>query len=87
MLYSLHRRCNLTSVSNFCKAVLKSLSWTPNRLNKLLKVRFKFPFILIGKWTMSFLTGQSWLVRKSWYTCGGQNKEFGTASQTDLTRV
>ena len=44
----------------------------------------KFPFILIGKWTMSFLTGQSWLVLKSWYTCEGQNKEFGAASQTDF---
>lgn len=87
MLYSLHHRRNLTSVSNFCEAVLKSLSWMPNGLNKLLKVRFKFPLILIGKWTMSFLTAQSWLVCKSWYTCGGQNGEFGTASQTDLTGV
>ena len=33
---------------------------------------------------MSFLTGQSWLVLKSWYTCGGQNREFGAASQTDF---
>ena len=32
------------------------------------------------------LTGQSWRVLKSRYTGGAQNKDFGTVSQTDLTR-
>ena len=31
-------------------------------------MRFKFPFNLIGKSTMAFLTGQSCHVLKSWYT-------------------
>ena len=48
---SLQRRRNLTSVSNV---------W----LNELPKVRFVFPFILIGELT------------KSWYTGGGPEQEF-----------
>ena len=50
---------NLSSVSNICEAVPRSLFWAPNRFNELLEVRFKFPFILIGKLIMAFLTGQS----------------------------
>ena len=60
----------LNSVSNVCEAVPKSLFWVPNRLNKLPEVRFEFPFTLIGKSTMAFLTGQSWRVLKSCYTGG-----------------
>ena len=32
---SLHRRRNLTSVSNVCEAAPMSLSWAPNGLNEL----------------------------------------------------
>ena len=46
--------------------------------NELLEGHFEFPFILIGKSTMAFLTGQSWHVLKSWYTAGSPNKSFGT---------
>ena len=66
-----HRR-NLTSVSNVCEAAPISLFWAPNGLNELPE----FPFNLIGKSTMAFLTGQSWRVLKSWYTCGGLEQGF-----------
>ena len=39
-------------------------------------MRFKFSFILIGKFTMAFLTGQSWRVLKSWYSGGGTEQGF-----------
>ena len=45
----------------------RSFFWTPNELNGLQEERFEFPFILIGKSTMTFLTGQSWHVLESWY--------------------
>ena len=77
---SLCRRRNLTSFCNVCEAVPKSLFWAPNGFNELPEVRFEFPFILIGKLTMAFLTGQSWHVLKSWYTGGAQNKDFGAVS-------
>ena len=55
--------CNLTSVSNDCEAARKSLfDWAPNGLNEFPEVRYEFPFNLIGKSTMTFLTGQSWRV-------------------------
>ena len=47
-----------------------------NRLNKLPEMHFKFPFNLIGKPTMTFLTGQSWHVLKSRYTGGGPEQGF-----------
>lgn len=54
-LASLHCRCNLNPViSNVCKTVLISLFWASYRLNKLLEVRFEFPFNLIGKLTNGF---------------------------------
>ena len=56
------------------------------RHNELTEVRFDFPFNLIGKLTMAFLTGQSWHVLKSWYTGGGPEKDFGAGAQTELTR-
>ena len=37
---------------------------------------FEFPFNLIGKLTVTFSTGQSWCVLKSWYTGGGQEQIF-----------
>ena len=51
--------------------------WAPTELNDLPEARFEeFPFILIGKSTMSFLTGQSWRGLKSWYTGGGLELGF-----------
>ena len=58
---SLHHRRNLTFVSNHgnvCEAAPISFSWTPNGLNELPEVRFEFLFILIGKSTVAFLSGQ-----------------------------
>ena len=52
------------------------MSWTPNGLNELQEKRFEFPLILIGKSTMTFLTGQPWHVLKSWYTAGGPEQRF-----------
>ena len=37
---------------------------------------FEFLFILIGKSTMAFLTGQSWRVLKSWCTGGSLEQGF-----------
>ena len=62
---SLRRRSNLTLVSNVREAVPRSLFWASNGLNELREVRIEFPFDLIGKLTMAFLTGQSWRVLKS----------------------
>ena len=39
-------------------------------------MRFKFPFNLIGKLTLAFLSGQSWHVFKSWYTGGDPEQGF-----------
>ena len=50
--------------------------WAPSGLDELTEVLFEFPFILIGKSTMTFLTGQSWRVLKSWYTSGGPEQGF-----------
>ena len=73
---SLYRIGNLTSVSIVCKAALKSLFCAPNGLNELPEVCFEFPFILIGKWTKTFLTGQSWHGIKSRYTVGDPEQGF-----------
>ena len=48
----------------------------PNGLNELTELGFELPFILIGKSTMAFLTGQSWRLLKSWYTGGGLEQGF-----------
>ena len=54
-MYSL--RCNyLTSVNNVCQAWLIPLIWAPNELNIFPEVWFEFSFIVIGKWTMAYLT-------------------------------
>ena len=42
----------------------------------LLEMRFEFPFNLISKSTMGFLTGQSWRVFESWYIGGGPEQGF-----------
>ena len=45
-------------------------------LKELPKMSFEFPFNLIGKSTMAFLTDQSWHVLKSCYTGGGIEQGF-----------
>ena len=74
----MRHRCNLTPVHNVYKVVTINSFSAPNRLNKLLEMHFKFPFNLIGKFTLggAFLTEQSWLLLKSWYTIGGPDKGF-----------
>ena len=56
----LRLRCNLTAVSDVCEAAPISLFGAANGLNRLPEVRFEFPFNLIGKSRIAFLTGQSW---------------------------
>ena len=73
---SLCRRRNFTSVSKFCKVAPIPLSLALNGLNLLPEMRFEFLFILIGKSTMAFLTGQSWRVLKSWCTGGSLEEGF-----------
>ena len=58
---SLRRRGNLTSISNVCEEEPMSLLWAPNGLHQLPEKRFEFPIILIGKSTVAFLTGRSWM--------------------------
>ena len=68
--------------------MLNNLKWTDPTvpgLDELPEVHFEFLFMLIGKSTKGFSTGQSLLVLKSWYTGGApQNEDFGADSQTDL---
>ena len=73
---SLCRRCNLTLKSNLYEAALISMFWAPNEVNELLQERFEFPFILKGKSTMAFLTGQTWCVLKYWFTSGSLEQGF-----------
>ena len=54
----------------------RSLFSAPNGPNELTEVHLELPFILIGKWTVAFLTGQSWRLLKSWYTVGGPEQGF-----------
>ena len=70
MLNSLPCRCNQTPVSNICEAVPISLTWVPYG-----RMRFEFPFNLVGKSTIAFLAGQSWHVLKSQYTGGGSAEQ------------
>ena len=48
-------------------------------------IRFEFSFNLTGKSTMTFLTGQSWRVLKSWYT--GERPEQGFRRCFALRRI
>ena len=50
-----------------CDLIINSFLAT-NEFNELPQMCFKFPFNLIGKSTMAFLTGQLWPVLKYWYT-------------------
>ena len=59
-----------------CEAALISLFWTSSRLKALPQKCFEFPFNLIGKLTMDFLTGQSWHILKSSYTGRGPGQGF-----------
>ena len=62
-----HRaKCNLTSFSNVCKAVPRSLFWIPMDSMNYQKCVFKFPVNFIVKSTMIFLTCESWCILKSW---------------------
>lgn len=54
---SLRRRRILTSASDVCKAAPIFLIWAINGLNELPEVGLEFPFMLIGKSSMAFLTG------------------------------
>ena len=56
---SLRRMRNSTPVSNIGEAAPISLFCAPIGPNELPEIRFEFPFNLIGRWTMAFLTGQS----------------------------
>ena len=67
---------NLVSKSTVCEAAPRSLFWIYNGLDELPNMLFEFPFNLIGKSTMAFLTDQSWRVPKSWYTSGRQEQGF-----------
>ena len=55
----------ITLVCNIRKKALISLFWNPNGLNEWPEMCFEFPFKLIDKSTMTFLTVQSWRVLKS----------------------
>ena len=70
---SLHCRCNLTSVTS-AKQCWNPCSGPPKGLNKLPKVRFAFPFILIGNISYGFF---NWPIMA---------KDFSAVSQTDFTR-
>ena len=54
----------------------RQFSCSTDPLNESPEMRFEFPFNLIGKLTIFFLTGQSWRVLKSWYTAGGPEQGF-----------
>lgn len=73
--YIMHR-CNLTPVSNVSEAAPISLFWVSSECNELPEMLFKFPFNLIDKSTMAFLTVQSWHVPKSCYAGGGLEQRF-----------
>ena len=73
LLQYLHHRHKLILV---CLPLRSLIFWTPNGPNKLPEVYYERPFILIGKKTMSFLTGQSWYTLKSWCTGGGPEQGF-----------
>ena len=67
--------CVISLVGNV-EAEPISLFWASSGLNQLPEVRFEFPFNMIGKSTMAFLTGQPCRVLKSRYTGGGPEQGF-----------
>ena len=76
----------LTPFCYVCEAVPGSLFWAFNGLNQLPKVRFEFLFNLIGKSTVTFLTGQSWRVLKSRYTSGDPEQGFRRCFADELNQ-
>ena len=57
-------------------------------LNKLLEEHFEFPFNLICKLTMAFLTSQSWPILESWHTgWGGQGFWYCFDDKLNQARV
>ena len=81
--------CDVTQWVASVKLAPVSLFWPRYGLNKLPEVHFKFFFNLIRKSTMAILSGQSWLVLKSWYLGGGARTGiliFGAVSQRNLTQ-
>ena len=71
-----HRRY-LTAVSNVWEAVMISLFWALNRLNKLQEMCSLFPFNLTGKSTMAFLKDQYYYGEYSnLYTAGEPEQGF-----------
>jgi len=86
LINSLRRRWNLTPVSNVCEAAPISLFRGPNGLNELPQMRFEFPFNLIGKSTVAFLTGQSWCALKSWFTGWGLKQRFQRCFADELNQ-
>ena len=73
---SLLRRRKLTRIVTSARKRRDPCFWVLHGLKGLPEMRFKFPFNLIGKSTMAFLTGQSWRVLKSWYTGGDLEQGF-----------
>ena len=58
----------------------------PHGLNKLLEEDFEFPFNLICKLTMAFLTCQSWPILESWHTGLGE-QEFWYCFDDELNQA
>lgn len=73
-ILSMPCRYNLTLICWVCKAVLRSLFWIPNRLNKL--VWFEFLSSLIGLSNNTFSNRPIMCVVKPWYTAGGPEEGF-----------
>ena len=65
----------LERVDCICEAVPDPCSG-PYGLDKLLEVHFKFPFTLIGKLTMAFLTTPSCEILESWHKGVGPGQGF-----------
>ena len=86
---SLHRRLNLTSVSNVCEAVPRSLFYFRPPTDSTNYRKGVSNFLLI------WLTNRQWLFEQANHGAysnpgtqvGAHNKDFGTVSQTDVTRV
>ena len=74
---SLHRRRNLTTrLVTSAKQRHCPCSEPQTDSANYPEERFEFPFNLISKSTMAFLTGQSWRLLKSWYTGGDPEQGF-----------
>ena len=58
----------------------------PQQTQRITGNAFEFPFNLIGKSTMAFLTGQSWRLLKSWYTGGKPEQGFWRRFADGLNR-